>query len=153
MYRSRIWSRRAASAVLSMAGAIGAHAAVAAPALPKGWHALPLPTVTGAFRQAGTLDTAVLAQNGRDGAYGLVIVPAGSGGEPVRIVKTFHDIATNPPVLSLARPGSYRPACHAGGACEPVAVANEAVNLCFGEAGCDIVYYDGSGFRDMAVTD
>ncbi|MYN42382.1 hypothetical protein GTP55_23850 [Duganella sp. FT109W] len=129
----------------------GALAQAAGPALPGGWIPLPAPTLSGAFLHEGNADTAVLTAD-KDG-YGLVVVPDAASGAEARVVKTFHDIAANPPQLSLIKPGNYQPLCHGGGTCPPVSIASEAIGLCFGEASCEILYFDGKAFRDIAITD
>lgn len=47
----------------------------------------------------------------------------------------------------------HGPVCHTGGSCAPVKISNEAISLCFGEASCEIIYFDGSAFREFVVTD
>ncbi|MYM74709.1 hypothetical protein GTP56_21290 [Duganella sp. FT134W] len=113
--------------------------------------ARPAPTLSGAFLHEGSADTAVITEN-KDG-YSLVVVPDTASGGKARVVKTFHDIAANPPQLSLIKPGSYQPVCHSGDDCPKVSIASEAIGLCFGEASCEILYFDGKAFRDIAITD
>lgn len=122
------------------------------PALPEGWQALALPTVAGNFRQAGSDDIAMLVKSRDSATYGLAVVPA-SGGAQASIVKTFSDIKANPPQLSLVKPGNYQPVCHSGGNCTPQTIAHEAMSLCFGEASCQIIYFTGGSFRELAVSD
>lgn len=124
--------------------------------LPKGWTTL-VPdtglTVSGKFQQQGHTDTAVVVRNGQDGAYGLAVLPASSGDGAASIVKTFKDIKANPPHLSLVTPGSYQPVCHNGESCAPLAIANESIGLCFGEASCEIIYYADGAYHEIQVTD
>lgn len=129
----------------------GALAQLAGPALPSGWTPLPAPTLSGAFLHEGNADTAMLTEN-RDG-YGLVVVPDDASGGEARVIKTFHAIAANPPQLSIIKPGSYQPVCHNRGDCPPLNISSEAIGLCFGEASCEILYFDGKAFRDIAMTD
>lgn len=143
----------AAACLIALSGAAAVQAADSAPRpLPAGWQPLALPTLSGNFRKQGDKDTAVLVQNGQDGPYGLAVVPEADGGQ-ASIVKTFRDIKANPPQLSLVKPGSYKPVCHDGGDCAPLSIANEAIGLCFGEASCQIIYFNGSAFREISVTD
>ncbi|MYM83265.1 hypothetical protein GTP44_15025 [Duganella sp. FT50W] len=126
------------------------HAATSGtPPLPHGWQALAAPTVSGNFQREGQRDVAVLAKNGA--TYGLLVIAAGNGA--VSVVKTFGDIQANPPQWSLVRPGSYQPVCHHGGACAPVEIHTDAISLCFGEASCQIVYFNGKAFSALAITD
>jgi hypothetical protein len=131
-----------------------AHAgdAVSGP-LPPGWTPLQGgATLSGAFRQPGSTDVAVLVRHGGGEAYGLAVVSA-AGGKAAGVVKTFSDARANPPSLSLVRPGSYRPVCHDGGDCPPQAIANEAIGLCFGEASCEIIYFRDGVLHELVTTD
>ncbi|USX25173.1 hypothetical protein NHH73_21550 [Oxalobacteraceae bacterium OTU3CINTB1] len=114
------------------------------------------PPVLGSFRQPDQRDLAVLRHNGkknRGEQYDVVVFPEAGSGQPAKVVKTFIDAGPNPPRLSLAKPGSYKPACHAGGQCAPVKISNEAISLCFGEASCEIIYFNRGAFRELVVTD
>lgn len=132
------------------AGAINEHPS------PQRWQPTSLPVLTGSFRQQGKRDLAVLTHNdkkGRGDQYGVVIFPDAGSGQPAKVVKTFIDTGPNPPRLSLVKPGSYTPVCHAGVPCAPVKISNEAISLCFGEASCEIIYFNGGAFRELVVTD
>ena len=124
-------------------------------ALPQGWTALSLPVLPGSFQQQGNRDIALLMYNSHGGQheYGLVVVPDASGGLPAKVVKTFTDTGPNAPRLSLIKPGNYVPVCHNGGHCAPVKISNEAIGLCFGEASCEIIYFNGGAYRELVVTD
>ena len=125
-------------------------------ALPRGWTALSLPVLPGSFQQQGKRDIALLMYNSHEGQadqYGLVVVPDASGGLPAKVVKTFTDTGPNAPRLSLIKPGNYVPVCHNGGPCAPVKISNEAIGLCFGEANCEIIYFNGGAYRELVVTD
>lgn len=124
--------------------------------LPQGWKTLSLPVLPGSFQQKGNRDIALLmyqSREGQDDQYGLVVVPDASDGQPARVVKTFTDNGPNPPRLSLVKPGSYAPVCHNGGICAPVKIGNEAIGLCFGEASCEIIYFNAGAYRELVVTD
>lgn len=118
-------------------------------------EAASIPTLRGNLLHPGSGDLAMLMHTRQSGMdlYGLVVVPNAASGQPPRVVKNFTDKGPNPPRLSLVKPGTYTPVCHDGGQCAPVKIANEAISLCFGEASCEIVYFDGSAFRELAVTD
>ncbi|MBP1205133.1 hypothetical protein JOD97_003175 [Duganella sp. 1411] len=125
-------------------------------ALPQGWTALSLPVLPGSFQQQGNRDIALLmyqSHEGQDDQYGLVVVPDASSSQPAKVVKTFTDKGPNAPRLSLVKPGSYAPVCHDGGHCAPVMISNEAIGLCFGEASCEIIYFDAGAYRELFVTD
>lgn len=112
--------------------------------------------VLGSFRQQGKRDLAMLTHYGKKGRgehYGVLVFPNAGSGEPGKVVKTFIAIGPNPPHLSLVKPGSYKPACHTGGPCAPVKISNEAISLCFEEASCEIIYFDGGAYREIFVTD
>ena len=112
--------------------------------------------VLGSFRLQGKRDLAMLTHYGKKGRgdhYGVLVFSDVGNGQPGKVVKTFIDTGPNPPRLSLAKPGSYKPVCHTGGPCAPVKISTEAISLCFGEASCEIIYFDGSAFRELVVTD
>jgi hypothetical protein len=126
--------------------------------LPQGWTPLPdAAALSGAFRQAGSADAALLVQHGAGGDYGLAVMFGADGGRPAAIVANFKDIKANPPQLSLIKPGSYQPRCSPGsgkdGGCQPQEIVNEAIGLCFGEASCEILYFSGGAFRALRMTD
>jgi hypothetical protein len=128
--------------------------AAAARPLPEGWLPLSVPTLPGSFLREDTRDIAFLMQKG--GRYGVVVMPDAASGLPASVVKTFGPGEVNPPQLSLIKPGSYRPACHSdgsGGDCAPLTLATEAIGLCFREASCEIIYYAGNAFHEIAITD
>ena len=112
--------------------------------------------LTGTLRHPGERDVAVLTHNGKKSGgnqYSVIVFPNIGSGQPAKVVKTFIDTGPNAPRLSLVKPGSYKPACHAGGPCAPVKISSEALSLCFGEASCEIIYFDGGTFRELVVTD
>lgn len=122
---------------------------------PQRGKATSLP-VLGSFRQQGKRDLAMLTHYGKKGRgeyYGVLVFPEAGSGQPAKVVKTFIDTGPNPPGLSLVKPGSYTPVCHNGGPCTPVNISNEAISLCFGEASCEIIYFNGGAFRELFVTD
>ncbi|MYM88234.1 hypothetical protein GTP91_13715 [Rugamonas sp. FT82W] len=124
--------------------------------LPQGWTTLAADaglTVSGTFQHPGHTDTAVVVQNGQAGAYGLAVLPGAADDGAASIVKTFKDIKANPPHLSLVKPGSYQPVCHGGESCAPLAIANESIGLCFGEASCEIIYYAEGAYHEIHITD
>lgn len=147
----------AAACLIALLDASHIHAAEKMPqSLPAGWDALSMPSLRGNFMHPGSGDVAALMHSkraGTDDLYGLVVVPNAASGQPPRVVKNFTDNGPNPPRLSLVKPGTYTPVCHDGGHCAPVKIANEAISLCFGEASCEIVYYNGNAFRELVVTD
>jgi hypothetical protein len=158
--------RRAAACLLALAGAAHVHAGEpVGQDLPKGWTVLSLPALRGSFLQAHSNDIALLMQNapsGQDDQYGLAMVPDIASGKPATIVKTFIDTGPNAPRLALLPPGSYRPLCHdkpdsqesqRSNQCAPVNIATESISLCFGEASCEIIYFNGKAFRELVVTD
>lgn len=155
--RTLVGAWLAAACLIALLDASHIHAAEKIPQnLPKGWDALSMPSLRGSFMHPGSDDVAVMMhsrQAGMDDLYGLVVVPNAASGLPPRVVKNFTDNGTNPPRLSLVKPGTYTPVCHDGGRCAPVKIANEAISLCFGEASCEIVYFNGSAFRELFVTD
>ncbi|NVD70200.1 hypothetical protein HUX88_06470 [Duganella sp. BJB1802] len=81
------------------------------------------------------------------------VLPGAAGDGAASIVKTFKDIKANPPHLSLVKPGSYQPVCHGGESCAPLAIANESIGLCFGEASCEIIYYAEGAYHEIYITD
>ena len=122
----------------------------------KAEKSLPLPVLRGNFLRPGSGDVAMLLhseQAGMADRYSLVMLPNAASKQPPRVLKNFSAKGPNPPELSLVKPGSYTPVCHDGGRCAPVKIANEAISLCFGEASCEIVYFNGSEFRELVVTD
>ncbi|WP_332851303.1 hypothetical protein [Duganella sp. S19_KUP01_CR8] len=121
--------------------------------LPPGWTPLAGLSLSGKFQQQGNVDTALVVQNGQDGAYGLAVVPGAVADGTASIVKTFKDIKANPPRLSLVQPGSYQPACHTGNSCAPLSIANESIGLCFGEASCEIIYFADGAYHEIYLTD
>ena len=127
--------------------------------LPAGWTPLAASapdaglSLAGKFQQQGNVDTALVVQNSQDGVYGLAVVPGATADGTASIVKTFKDIKTNPPRLSLAQPGSYHPACHGENSCAPISIANESIALCFGEASCEIIYFADGAYHEIYLTD
>ncbi len=127
--------------------------------LPPGWTPLAASapdaglSLSGKFQRQGNVDTALVVQNGQDGAYGLAVVPGAVADGTASIVKTFKDIKANPPHLSLVQPGSYQPACHTGNSCAPLSIANESIGLCFGEASCEIIYFADGAYHEIYLTD
>ena len=126
--------------------------------LPQGWTPLASAatadaslTLSGQFQHQGNAGAAVLVQNGD--AYGVAVVPGAPADGTASIVKTFKDIKTNAPRLSLIHPGSYQPACHGGESCAPLSIANESIGLCFGEASCEIIYFADGAYHELVVTD
>lgn len=129
--------------------------------LPPGWAPLAASasapdaalSLSGKFQRQANVDTALVVQNGQDGAYGLAVVPGAAADGTASIVKTFKDIKANPPRLSLVQPGSYQPACHTGNSCAPLSIANESIGLCFGEASCEIIYFADGAYHEIYLTD
>ena len=154
--------RRLQGGLMACVLALAAHAdagtsttadAAAARAISEQATSLP---VLGSFRQEGKRDLAMLTHYGKKGRgehYGVLVFPNAGSGEPGKVVKTFIDTGPNPPHLSLVKPGSYTPVCRTGGPCTPVNISNEAISLCFGEASCEIIYFNGTAFRELFVTD
>jgi hypothetical protein len=135
-------------------------AAFAGGDLPPGWQPLDAPPGTaplsGHFQQPGATATALLAQNTRDARHGLAIVADAADAaarRPAVIVETFSAGGPNPPRLSIVTPGTYQPRCAANSACAPLVIANDAIGLCFGEASCTVIYFDGATYREAAMTD
>ena len=121
---------------------------------PTGWMAMLLPSIRGHIQTADTDDVVQLMYNEQKQA-GAVMVTFTPGGGYAGILKTFgykHSDA-NPPRLSIIQPGDYLPACHPGNPCEKVHIAQQAVGLCFGEASCRILYFEGRELRDIVMTD
>ncbi|TYQ07345.1 UNVERIFIED_ORG: hypothetical protein JN05_04349 [Zoogloea ramigera] len=122
---------------------------------PAGWMAMPLPSIRGHIQAADTDDVVQLMYSDEQKLAGAVMVSFTPGGGYAGILKTFRydDSDTNPPRLSMIEPGDYPPACHPGNSCETVHIAQQAVGLCFGEASCRILYFDGKELRDVVMTD
>lgn len=149
-------ARLAAVVLTALLGALSAGAAEKSASSTKAENSLPLPVLRGNFLHAGSGDMAMLMRSEQVGmadSYIMVVLPNASSGQPPRVVKHFSAKEANPPKLSLVKPGMYTPVCHDGGPCTPVKIANQAIGLCFGEASCEIVYFDGSEFRELFVTD
>jgi hypothetical protein len=145
--------RRLQGALMACLAAMAARTDAAAGAIAEPTMS---PPVLGSFRQPGKRDLAVLRHDGkksRGEQYDVVVFPDAGSGQQAKVVKTFIDTGPNPPRLSLAKPGSYTPVCHTGGRCTPVKISNEAISLCFGEASCEIIYFNGGAFRELVVTD
>lgn len=128
--------------------------------LPPGWEPLNAAsgdngalTLSGHFQDSAHSGVATLVAKSADGPYGLAVTRDAASGGQASIVKTFSDIKANPPRLSLVKPGKHLPVCHDGGQCVPLNIANEAIGLCFGEASCTVIYFDGGAFGEIAVTD
>lgn len=122
---------------------------------PTGWMAMPLPSIRGHIQTADTDDVVQLMYHDEQKLAGAVMVTFTPGGGYAGILKTFNyeDSDANPPRLSMIEPGDYLPACHPGNPCETVHIAQQAVGLCFGEASCRILYYEGKELRDIVMTD
>ena len=115
-----------------------------------------LPSIRGHIQSPETDDAVQLMYNDEQELAGVVMVTfTPGGGGYANILKTFKylDSDANPPRLSMIEPGDYLPACHPGDACEKVHIANQAVGLCFGEASCRILYYEGKDMHDVVMTD
>lgn len=138
-------------ALLAAAAAYGGSAP--AQSLPDGWSTMATPSVSGIFRQNGPLETAVLVRNTQSGEHGLAIIPANSGSDRGAVVAFFKDVKTNPPTLSLLTPAAFRPVCHKDANCAKLKLDTQAVSVCFGEASCEVIYFDGVRFNEMFVTD
>ena len=123
---------------------------------PAGWMPLILPSIRGHIQSPETDDVVQLMYNDEQKLAGAVMVTfTPGGGGYASILKTFKygDADGNPARLSIIEPGDYLPACHPGNACQKVHIANQAVGLCFGEASCRILYYEGKEMRDVVMTD
>ena len=122
---------------------------------PTGWMAMPLPSIRGHIQTADTDDVVQLMYNDEQKLAGAVMVTFTPGGGYAGILKTFsyEDSDANPPRLSMIEAGDYLPACHPGNPCETVHIAQQAVGLCFGEASCRILYFEGRELRDIVMTD
>lgn len=123
---------------------------------PAGWMPMILPSIRGHIQSPGTDDAVQLMYNDEQKLAGVVMVTfTPGGGGYASILKTFKylDSDANPPRLSMIAPGDYLPACHRGNACDQVHIANQAVGLCFGEASCRILYYEGKEMHDVVMTD
>ncbi|MGK5023347.1 hypothetical protein [Janthinobacterium sp. RB2R34] len=122
---------------------------------PAGWRMMPLLSIRGHIQNADSDDNVQLMYNDEQQLVGVVMVTFTPGGGYSGLLKSFkyNEGDANPPVLSMIAPGDYRPACHPGSSCEAVHIANQAIGLCFGEASCRILYYDGKELRDIVMTD
>lgn len=122
---------------------------------PAGWRMMPLLSIKGHIQGADSDDNVQLMYNDDQQLVGVVMVTFTPGGGYSSLLKSFryNEGDANPPALSLMAPGDYQPACHPGSSCETVHIANQAIGLCFGEASCRILYYDGKELRDIAMTD
>jgi len=122
---------------------------------PAGWMPMPLPSIRGHIQTADTDDIVQLMYNDEQKLAGAVMVTFTPGGGYAGILKTFsfEDSDANVPRLSMIEPGDYLPACHPGNPCETVHIAQQAVGLCFGEASCRILYFEGKQLRDIVMTD
>lgn len=126
--------------------------------LPDGWVAMDkgaagnTQDLKGAFRGGKHPEHAVIVRNKDNGRLGLAISTSGSN-MPAEIVATFDESRVNPPKLSLIRPGTYPSVCHDKQPCSQVKVTHVSVGMCFGEASCEIVYFDQGKFHEMYVTD
>lgn len=149
-------ARLGAVFMTALVGAFPASATEKSTPSTKAEKSLPLPVLRGNFLRPGSGDVAMLMHSEQPGMadrYILMVLPNAASGQPPRVVKNFSVKGPNPPELSLVKAGTYTPVCHDGGRCAPVKIANEAISLCFGEASCEIVYFNGSEFRELVVTD
>jgi hypothetical protein len=122
-------------------------------ATPAGWMATPLPQVRGHIQAPGTDDTAMVMFNDSLNLGGVVLVTFTPGGGYANIIKTFKFDEANPPQLTLLEPGDYMPLCHPGTPCEKVHSDNQVISMCFGEASCRILYFEGNQLHDIVTTD
>lgn len=123
---------------------------------PAGWMGMPLPSIRGHIQAADSDDVVQLMYNDEHQLAGVVMVtfaPGGGGHAGILTTFKYQDSDANPPRVSMIEPGDYLPACHPGSSCEKVHIAHQAVGLCFGEASCRILYYDGKQLRDVVMTD
>lgn len=122
---------------------------------PAGWRMMPLLSIRGHIQGADTDDNVQLMYNDDQQLVGVVMVTFTPGGGYASLLKSFkyNEGDANPPALSMIAPGDYQPACHPAGSCDTVHVAKQAIGLCFGEASCRMLYYDGKELRDIAMTD
>ena len=155
------FARIAAACLLTLAAATATNASAAGaptPAgvqTPPGWRLMPLPSIMGHIQHADTDDSVQLMYDDDQQLVGVVMVTFTPGGGNSRLLKSFKykEGDANAPALSLMAPGDYQPVCHPGNSCEPVHVASQAIGLCFGEASCRILYYEGKELRDVVMTD
>ncbi|OYO28569.1 hypothetical protein [Janthinobacterium sp. PC23-8] len=158
-YLPRRFAQTFAAGLLTLAAAATTNAVAAqgqaGVQTPPGWTMMPLPAIRGHIQSADTDDNVQLMYNDEQKLAGVVMVTFTPGGGYAGILKTFkyNDGDANPPRLSMMAPGDYLPACHPGSPCEKVHIANQAVALCFGEASCRILYYEGKELRDIVMTD
>lgn len=121
--------------------------------LPRGWVQVDKAAIVGKFRTDNDLDKAVLVANKAKNQFGIAIIPDERSAQRSIIAKTFSDIAANPPELNLIKPGEYKPVCHDGGECGPKKILRPAIGVCFGEASCEIIYFEKGKMREMFTTD
>lgn len=121
--------------------------------LPAGWTPMSVPAITGNFLGYHKSATALLVKSAEEKQYGLAVLPSEGEGRRSRIVTKFKDIGANPPELAILAPGVVHPVCHNGGRCKSIKVETEAISLCFGEASCEVIYFDGKLFHTVFVTD
>lgn len=139
----------------SLAELAGAHADASefGQKLPAGWTPMSVPAITGNFLGDHKPATALLVQSAEEKQCGVAVLPSEGGGGRSRIVTEFKDIGTNPPELAIFLPGVVKPVCHNGGKCKSIKVETDALSLCFAEASCEVIYFDGEKFRIVFVTD
>lgn len=159
-YLPRLFTRIAAACLFITLGATTAAATADVQGqvgvqTPPGWRMMPLPSIRGHIQSADTDDNVQLMYNDDQQLVGVVMVTFTPGGGYSSLLKSFkyNEGDANPPALSMITPGDYQPACHPGSSCEMVHIANQAIGLCFGEASCRILYYDGRELRDIVMTD
>lgn len=161
VHLSHRFTRIAAACLFTLAVAPATNATAAdaqSPAgvqTPAGWRLMPLLSIRGHVQSADTDDNVQLMYNDDQQLAGVVMVTFKPGGGYSSLLKSFKykEGEANPPALSLMAPGHYQPACHPGSSCETVHIGNQAIGLCFGEASCRILYYDGKALRDIVMTD
>lgn len=122
-------------------------------AMPTGWMATPLPEVRGHIQAPDTDDVGMVMFNDSLNLGGVVLVTFTPGGGYANIIKTFKFDEANPPQLTLLEPGNYMPLCHPGTPCEKVHSDNQVISMCFGEASCRILYFEGNQLHDIVTTD
>ena len=138
---------------LALVAAIHANASESDKKLPKGWTPMSAKTITGDFLGDHKPAIALLVRSTKEKQYGVAVLPGESGVSTNLIVTKFKDIDANLPELTVFVPGVVKPVCHNGTKCEPVNVRTDALSLCFGEASCEVIYFDGKRFRTVFATD
>lgn len=121
--------------------------------LPTGWVQIDKAAIVGNFRADKDLDKAVLVTNKAKNQFGIAIIPDAQSSQRSIIAKTFRDIAANPPELNLIKPGDYKLVCHDGGECGSKKILRQAIGVCFGEASCEIIYFEKGRMREIFTTD